>query len=118
MANDKKEHKVWIRFLISPTGKYALGYNAGDEVEIGEKKAKEIVDNGDATYLQVVSAAPSKTTAGKAKGGKKAEPAKPAPAAAENATDADAGNAANASDIEVKGAQNASDPAPAGAEQR
>lgn len=41
MARAKKLKK--IKFLLSPTGKFGLGYNEADEVELPTKQANELI---------------------------------------------------------------------------
>jgi hypothetical protein len=50
----KEEEKATakIKFLLSPTGKYNLGYSIGEEVEFDTKKAKELVDACYAEYVK------------------------------------------------------------------
>lgn len=53
-AKSKAETKLKnkkIKFLLSPTGKYNLGYNAGEVAEINENQAQELVD---AKYAEFV----------------------------------------------------------------
>ena len=40
-----------IRFLLSPTGRFGLGYSVGDEAPIETKQAAELVDAGYARYV-------------------------------------------------------------------
>lgn len=51
-----KEKKLKIQFLVSPTAQYGLAYNAGDEAEIPEGQAREIVQNGDAFFVDASEA--------------------------------------------------------------
>jgi hypothetical protein len=43
---------VLIRFLLSPTGKFGLGYSAGEEGEFEEKQATELVEAKYAEYVK------------------------------------------------------------------
>jgi len=50
-----------IKFLLSPTGKFGLAYNAGDVVEgFEDKQAAELVDAAYATYVLDDDATPKK----------------------------------------------------------
>tara|TARA_R110002167_G_scaffold112367_1_gene284750 strand:- start:3975 stop:4145 length:171 start_codon:yes stop_codon:yes gene_type:complete len=40
----KSSNKTKIKFLLSPTGKFKLGYAIGDECEIESKQAQELID--------------------------------------------------------------------------
>lgn len=53
-ANQPKEKskKVKVKFLLSPTGKFGLGYSAGEEGELEEKQAAELVDAKYAEYVK------------------------------------------------------------------
>ena len=55
MANKK------IKFIVSPTGKFQLGYNVGEEAEIDSKQADELIEAGYALEVE------SKKEASKAK---------------------------------------------------
>jgi len=51
MAKKKEtEGQKEIRFLLSPTGLFGLGYNAGDTAFVDEAQAAEIVEAGYARY--------------------------------------------------------------------
>lgn len=50
MANKSKE--VVVKFVLSPTGRFGLGYNIGDEVPFSEEKAAELVESGYAEYVK------------------------------------------------------------------
>ena len=52
-ANKPKEKskKVKVKFLLSPTGKFGLGYSAGEEGEFEEKQAAELVEAKYAEYV-------------------------------------------------------------------
>ncbi len=43
--------KKRVKFLVSPSGRYGLGYNADDVVELPAKQADEILKNGDAVLV-------------------------------------------------------------------
>lgn len=36
--------KIKIKFLLSPTGRFNLGYNVGEIAEMDEKQATELID--------------------------------------------------------------------------
>jgi hypothetical protein len=35
-----------VRFVLSPTGHFGLGYNIGEEAEFEDKQAKELIEMG------------------------------------------------------------------------
>lgn len=41
-----------VKFLLSPTGKFGLGYSAGEEGEFNENQATELVEAGYAEYVK------------------------------------------------------------------
>lgn len=41
-----------IKFLINPTGKWNLSYNAGEVVEIEKKQADLLIEAGDAELIE------------------------------------------------------------------
>ena len=43
--------KVKVKFLVSPTGLYGLGYNAGDEVSLPKQQANTIVENKHGVFV-------------------------------------------------------------------
>ena len=47
----EKPKTLKIKFLLSPTGKFNLGYNIGDVAEFETKTAQELVD---ACYAEIV----------------------------------------------------------------
>lgn len=42
---------IKIKFLLSPTGKFSLGYNPGEEVSLPELQATELIEAG---YAELV----------------------------------------------------------------
>ena len=40
-----------VRFLVNPTGKWNLSYNAGEVVEIETKQAELLIEAGDAELV-------------------------------------------------------------------
>lgn len=46
-----KEKKVKVKFLLSPTGKFNLGYNAGETAILPELQADELIEAG---YAEIV----------------------------------------------------------------
>ena len=51
MAKAIKKKKIKIKFLLSPTGKFNLGYAIGDVCEMELKKAEELIE---ANYAEKV----------------------------------------------------------------
>lgn len=41
-----------VRFLINPTGKWNLSYNAGEIVELEKKQAELLIEAGDAEAVE------------------------------------------------------------------
>ena len=50
MANKSKE--VVVKFVLSPTGRFGLGYNIGDEAPFSEEKANELIESGYAVLVK------------------------------------------------------------------
>lgn len=42
----KKSSDVAVKFVLSPTGRFGLGYNIGDEATFSEEKANELIESG------------------------------------------------------------------------
>lgn len=51
-VNKPSGKMVKIVFLLSPTGKFGLGYNPGEEGEFEEKQAEELVEAKYAEYVK------------------------------------------------------------------
>ena len=57
MAKDKKTPVsqeagvIKVKFLLSPTGKFSLGYNPGEEASLPELQATELIEAG---YAELV----------------------------------------------------------------
>ena len=51
-ASDENTKLIKVKFLLSPTGKFGLGYSAGEEGEFEEKQAAELVDAKYAEYVK------------------------------------------------------------------
>jgi len=41
---EKPSKKIKIKFLLSPTGRFNLGYNVGETAEMDEKQAIELIE--------------------------------------------------------------------------
>jgi hypothetical protein len=41
-----------VKFLINPTGKWNLSYNAGEVVELEQKQAELLIEAGDAVLVE------------------------------------------------------------------
>lgn len=64
MGNKSKE--VVVKFVLSPTGRFGLGYNIGDEAPFSEEKANELIESGYAVPVKEVkktAQAPAKEAA-------------------------------------------------------
>lgn len=48
----KKEKPVKIKFLISPTGKFNLAYNAGEKAALPKLQADELIEAGFAELVK------------------------------------------------------------------
>jgi hypothetical protein len=51
-ASDESPKLIKVKFLLSPTGKFGLGYSAGEEGEFEEKQAAELVEAKYAEYVK------------------------------------------------------------------
>jgi len=49
--HQKGARKRKVRFLLSPTGRFGLGYGVGEEAEFETKQAAELVESGYAEYV-------------------------------------------------------------------
>ncbi len=46
-----KEKLVKVKFILSPTGRFGLGYNPGEKASLFELQAKELIEAG---YAELV----------------------------------------------------------------
>lgn len=51
-ASGKSPKLIKIRFLLSPTGRFGLGYHVGEEGEFEVKQAEELVESKYAEYVK------------------------------------------------------------------
>lgn len=51
-ANKPSGKRKKVKFLLSPTGRFGLGYSAGEEGEFEEKQAAELVESKYAEYVK------------------------------------------------------------------
>lgn len=51
-ANQEESNVRSVKFLLSPTGAFGLGYNEGEEAELEAKQASELVELGYAEYVK------------------------------------------------------------------
>jgi hypothetical protein len=50
-VDNQEQAEVKIKFLLSPTGKFSLAYNVGEEAQINELQANELVEAGYAEFV-------------------------------------------------------------------
>lgn len=53
MAKSKSSDLVNVKFLLSPTGRFGLGYSIGEQGQFSAEQAAELVESG---YAVVVDA--------------------------------------------------------------